>query len=109
MKRQIKETTITGKRGPQRVITYGYDTKIKGLDVVRVVRLDGFDGAGQRFTPMHRKSGLSVSVYFPTATKALKFANKYLTGFDFTQDKDSLLSDRKLCNCIIEAKTLEGL
>ena len=101
MKRQIKETTIMGKRGPARVITYGYDTKTKGLDVIRV------DGTDREFTPIHRKSGLSIGVYFPSATKAIKFANKYLTGFDFTQDKDELLRDMKLSNCVLEAKILE--
>lgn len=103
MKRLMKETTILGNRGPQRVITYGYDTQVKGLDVIRV------DGIGKEFTPIHRKSGLSISVYFTSVTKAVKFANKYLKGFDFTQDKDNLLRDGKLRECVLNAKIREGL
>lgn len=103
MKRQIKETTILGKRGPRRVITYGYDTQIEGLDVIRV------DGYGRLFTPIHKRSGLSISVYFPNPTKAIKFANKYLKGFDFTQDKDDLLKDGKFGKCVHDAKIREGI
>lgn len=103
MKRLTKETTIYGNRGPQKVITYGYNTQVKGLDVIRA------DGTGREFTPIHRKSGLSISVYFPSATKAVKFANKYLKGFDFTQDKDDLLRDGKLSECVLNAIIREGL
>lgn len=104
MKRLIKETTIGGNRGPRRVITYGYNTGIDGLDVVRSI-----DRCKEEFTPIHIKSGLSVAVYFTSATKAVKFANKYLKGFDFTQDKDDLLRDGKLGECVFNAKIMEGL
>ena len=102
MKRLIKETTISGKRGPQRVITYGYNTEIDGLDVVRIPQEDRIG-----YTPIHTKSGLSVSVCFTSATKAIKFANKYLKDFDFTQDKDDLLRDGKLGECVHNAKIRE--
>ena len=104
MKRQIKETTIRGERGPQRVITYGYDTKINGLDVIRII-----DDKPKKFTAVHVKSGLSIGIYFPTATKAIKFVNKYLTAFDFTQDVDALLRDGKLEDCILNARIKEGI
>ena len=103
MKRQIKETTLLGKRGPQRVITYGYDTKIKGLDVIRV------NGNSKEFTLIHRKSGLSIDVYCTSATKAIRFANKYLAGFDFTQSKNDILNNKKILECVHAAKIREGL
>lgn len=102
MKRQIKETTILGKRGQQRVITYGYDTGIDGLDVVRTT-----DRNTKEFTPIHTKSGFSLSVYFISAIRAVRFANKYLKGFDFTQDIDKLLNNKKLRKCVIDAKEME--
>lgn len=104
MERQIKETSIMGKRGQQRVITYGYNTQVDGLDIIRAV-----DSNTKEFTPIHRKSGRSLSVYFPTATKGVKFANKYLKDFDFTQDKDALLKDGKLGDCVRNAKIEEGV
>ena len=103
MKKQIKETTIMGKRGPQRVTTYGYNTQVKGLDVIRV------DGNGKEFTPIHVKSGLSIGIHFTDYVKAVKFANKYLKGFDFTQDVDDLIRDGKLGKCVYNAKIREGL
>ena len=103
MKRQIKETTIMGKRGPQRVTTYGYNTKVEGLDIIRVI-----DDMPGKFTAVHVKSGLSIGVYFPTATRIVKFVNKYLTTFDFTQDKDILLKDGKLGECVLNAKIKGG-
>lgn len=104
MKKQIKETLVMGKRGPQRVITHGYDTQIIGLDIIRTINRNG-----KEFTPVHRKSGLSLAVYFPTATKAMKFANKHFTGFDFMQNKDDLLMDGKLSGCVKNAIEIEGL
>ena len=103
MKRQIKETTVLGKRGPQRVITYGYNTQIDGLDVIRC------DGNRKQFVPIHRISGLSIDLDFPSAIKAVKFANKYLKDFDFTQSKDDLLRDGKLEKHVHDAKIREGL
>ena len=104
MKRQIKETLISGKRGPQRVTTYGYNTQVNGLDVVRVVHSDE-----KEFTPIHVKSGLSIGIHFTDYVKAVKFANKYLKCFDFTQDEDDLLRDGKLGKCVYNAKIREGL
>lgn len=104
MKRQIKETTIIGNRGPQRVITYGYDTKVDGLDVIRTI-----DDERGRFSAVHMKSGLGIGVYFTSATKAIRFVNKYLTGFDFMQDKDDLLKDGKLSRCVYEATVKEEI
>ena len=104
MKKQIKETTIMGKRGPQGVITYGYNTQVNGLDVVRVIY-----GDEEEFTPIHVKSGLSIGIHFTGYVKAVKFANKYLKGFDFTQDADDLIRDGKLGKCVYNAKIREGL
>ena len=103
MKRQIKETLISGKRGPQRVTTYGYNTQVNGLDVVRVVHSE------KEFAPIHVKSGLSIGIHFTDCVKAVKFANKYLKCFDFTQDEDDLLRDGKLGKCVYNAKIREGL
>ena len=103
MKRQLKETSIMGKRGPQRVITYGYNTQINGLDVVRVV------GPDKEFCIVLSKSGLSIGVYFTGHARAIKFANKYLKGFDFTRDPNKITRDRKLRKCVYNAKIMEGL
>lgn len=102
MKRQIKETSIQGKRGAQRVTTYGYDTEFDGLDVIMVAETN-------EFTLIHRKSGLSLSVYFTTPTKALKFASNYLHGFNFTQDVDELIEDGKLGKCVYNASIREDI
>lgn len=104
MKRQIKETTVSRRLGAARVITYGYDTKVNGLEVIRII-----DDGPKKFTAIHVKSGLSICVYFPTATKAIKFVNKYLTGFNFTQDEDDLLRDGKLGEYILNATRKEGI
>lgn len=102
-KKQIKETSIMGSRGPVRVITYGYDTKIIGLDVIKVIGID------KEFTITHRKSGFSLGVYFGGYMKAVKFANKYLKAFDFLQNAKVLQTDEKLATCIRAAKEKEGL
>lgn len=104
MKRQIKETSIISGRGPVRIITYGYNTQVDGLDVIRTI-----DKKGKKFTIVHRKSGISLGVYFPSAIRGAKFANKYLKDFDFTQYANDLLRDGKLGKCIYSAKITEGL
>lgn len=104
MKRQIKEAMVQRRRGPTRVVTYGYDTKINGLDII-----GNIDGICGKFTVVHVKSGYSIGIYFGTASKAFKFANKYLTGFDFTQDSEDLLRDGKLGECVLNAKIKKGV
>ena len=103
MKRQIKETSIRGRRGPQRVITYGYGTQVIGLDVIRVVEPD------ERFCIVQSKSGISMGIYFASYIKAVKFANKYLKGFDFTRNTKEMELDKDLYKCIKNARDKEGL
>ena len=95
MKRQIKETTILGKRGyPQRVITYGYDTKVPGLDVIRVI------GDEREFCIVQRSSGLSLGTYSAGYTKLVRFANKHLKDFDFKRNTTEIQADRSLMNVL---------
>lgn len=104
MKRQIKETSILGRRGPVRIITYGYNTQVDGLDVIRTI-----DKKGKKFTIVHRKSGISLGVYFPSAIRAAKFANKYLKDFDWSRDVMEIQIDRDLYKYIKATKNKEGL
>lgn len=102
-KKQIKETLMMCHRGPAKVITFGYDTQVVGLDVIKVIGID------KEFTITHRKSGLSLGVYFTAYTRAIKFANKYLKGFDFLQDSKTLQANKELPACLRATKTKEGL
>ena len=104
MKRQIKETTVLGKRGyPQRVITYGYDTKVVGLDVIRVI------GDEREFCIVQKSSGLSLGVYSAGYTKLVRFANKHLKDFDFERNTVEIQADRSLYECLRIAEEREGL
>jgi len=102
MKRQVKETLCRRNRGTAKLITYGYDTKIEGLAVVRTI-----DALCKEFVLIHEKSGLSIGVHFLTVTGAMEFANKYLTGFDFILDKEALMRDNKLSECIKNAIAMQ--
>lgn len=97
MKKTIMETSIHGKRGIQRVVTYGYNTKIDGLNVIRVV------GSEKEFCIIHAKSGASMGIYFTAYTKAIRFTNKYLADFDFNKSMKELQSDNRLRKCIMDA------
>lgn len=97
MKKTIMETSVYGKRGIQRVNTYGYNTKIDGLNVIRVV------GSEEEFCIIHAKSGASMGIYFKAYTRAVRFANKYLADFDFNRSMKELQSDNGLCGCIMDA------
>lgn len=103
MKSQLKETSMMGRRGLAKVITHGYNTQINGLDVIRVIDAD------KNYVIVHTKSGLSLGVWFEAPTKAVRFANKYLKGFDFTQTTDDLTKDGKLGKCVYNAKVEEGI
>lgn len=97
MKKTIMETSIHGKRGPQKVITYGYNTKVAGLNVIRVV------GEDKEFCIIHAKTGLSFGIYFIAYTKAINFANKYLIDFDFNRSAREISWDYDLRKCIMDA------
>ena len=102
MKKQLKETLIFSTRGPAKVITHGYNTQINGLDVIMTINDD------QSYVIVHTKSGLSLGVWFGAPTKAVKFANKYLKDFDFSQNADDLTKDGKLGKCVYNAKKKRG-
>lgn len=89
--------------GYRRVTTHGYSTHVNGLDVIRVI------GPDKKFCIVQTISGLSIGVYFHCHTRAVKFANKYLKDFDFTQYANDLLRDGSLGKCVYNAKIMEGL
>lgn len=97
MKKIIMETSIHGKRGPQKVITYGYNTKVAGLNVIRVM------GPEKEFCIIQEKTGLSLGVYFTAYTKAIRFANNYLIDFDFNRNAKEISWDYDLRKCIMDA------
>lgn len=95
MKKLIKETTIRNKKGhPVKVITYGYNTKIPSLDVIRL------DGVEKDFAIIHRKSGFGMGLFNKFFTKLIKIANENLGHIDFTRDSADLAKDKdftRLC------------
>jgi len=90
-------------RGASRVITYGYDTKIPGLAVMRVTC------TGKLFTSIHVRSGLSILLYDESAMRIKRFVEKYLKDFDFLLNADNLTKDRSLWRCVRAHKSKEGL
>lgn len=96
MKKLMKETSIFNKRGRAvRVVTYGYNTKIPGVDVIRVM------GERKDFTIVHRGSGLSLGLYSAKYTKLIKFANTHLAEFDFSLTAEELVDNHKLADTMV--------
>ena len=91
MKQLIKETRIGNKRNKNgvKVITYGYDTKVKGLSVIRTVNKNY-----KEFTPIQNHSGLGLGVYFCSPMNAVRFANKYFTPFDFNVPEKDIIENQ---------------
>jgi hypothetical protein len=76
------------------VITYGYNTEVNGLNVVRVV------DENKEFCIVHDISGMSMGIYFTAHTKAVRFANKYLIDFDFKRSAEKIKLDNNIRECI---------
>jgi len=98
MKKIIMLTTVHGNRGPQKVITHGYRTKVPGLSVIRDVHTK------RDYWIMHTKTGLSLGNPFATSLGAIKFANKYLIDLDFIRSANKIRYDDEILKRILDAE-----